>query len=139
MIYSITTLGWELVQFVRKICLQGWYTFETYRWNPRLDARASPVAANQTNRHLDLTLQVTREVVADRGEVGYNLRSAGLPSSRRHIAFRLSTGPMRNLDVTDEGVISISNLFFRISRTAHCPFHIGLTGAEPDLAYQHIL
>ena len=139
MINAITTLGWELVQFVSKICLQGRYTFETYRRNPRLDARASPVTTDETNGHIQFLLQMPAKIVTHRREVGHDLGRAGLPTTRFYIALRSSTRDMRNLNMTNQRMVAVGNLFLGIGRATHRPLHVGLAGAKPNFAHEHIV
>ena len=40
--------------------------------------------------------------------------------------------------MTDEGMISIGYLFLGIGRATHCPFHVGLAGAKPYFAHEHV-
>ena len=44
-----------------------------------------------------------------------------------------------NIEQVDHRVIRCGNLFLSIQRTAHIPFHVGLSRADPNLAYQHLL
>ena len=57
----------------RRDLLEGRHALESFGRGPRLDPRASPVRADQPDRHAELLLQIASEVVADGGEVGDRL------------------------------------------------------------------
>ena len=46
---------------------------------------------------------------------------------------------MGNLDVPDERMLAVGDFLLGIRRTGNRPFHVGLTGAQPDLAHKDIL
>ena len=110
---SVVAFLRECVEFVSDI-LQGWYGPKTARRGPRLDTGAAPVAAEKSDRHVKFALKMARKKVPNGGEVTHRLRAANEPTVSGNISLFLGARPVRNLDVTNQWMLGISNFLVGI-------------------------
>ena len=103
----------ECVELVGDI-LQGWHGPETARCGPRFDAGAAPVAAEEPDRHIKFALKMARKKVPNGGEVAHRLRAANQPTIGGDISLFLGARPVRNLDVTNQWMLGISDFLVGI-------------------------
>ncbi len=108
--------------------------------DPGLQLRTAPRGVDQTHRHIDALLQLTREVVTRGRKVFHRLRRGALPAcSATETALGCRAGLRRHLEHADGGMLGIGNLAARIQRAIHLQFHVRLPRTEPDIADQHII
>ena len=110
----VVTFLRKRIEFVSVILLEFWYRLETARCGPRFDAGAAPVAAEEPNRHTNFALKMARKKVPNGGEVAHRLRAANQPTVGGDISLFLVARPVRNLDVTNQRMLGISDFLVGI-------------------------
>ena len=110
---------------------------EPFRRRPGINPGTAPVGTDQTDRHLQLLLQIPAEEITDRRKRTDRLRRTHLPG-RFHIVERRTTHFVRHLEQTDLRVVGRGDFRIAVDAGHRAPLHIGLPGAEPDFADQDI-
>lgn len=99
---------------------------------------AAPGHVDQADRHAQLALHAASEVVRHGTEGSGRLGLAHLPGRRLDVVLRYETGPVRDLHMPDLRQVGGGELERRILRVREHPLHVGLPGADPYVADQHI-
>ncbi len=104
---------------------------------PRLGGGSPPRSVDQTDRHIERPLQRAAEVVRDRREAGGRGTIADDPRPL-HIVLRLGHTGHRRVEHPDLRVVRRREVDVGLAAPVEGPLHVGLAGAQPDFAHQHV-
>ena len=106
---------------------------------PGFDDRSAPRGADESDRHVDGLVDFASEVVPDRREVADGLGRTGLPLAD-DVVLRIAGQDRgaRNVKEPDVGMVGCFDFGFAVGRLGNAHFHVGLAGAEPDLAHEDV-
>ena len=108
--------------------------------HPRFDLRAAPRSGDEAHRGPGGLLQLAREVVTGRGELGHRLRLCDLPfDGRLERSQRLRADRIRDRHHADGVVRGVRDLRAGIERAMDLHDHVRLAGAQPHVADQDVV
>lgn len=111
--------------------------FQSGAARPGFNGRAAPGGVNDRDGNAKVRLQFTGEEVSDGGEIRYRGGRAYGPCYLSGW-LRLECHSVVNGSETDKRIRGGRDFRGSISGAAHGPFHIRLTGAEPDVANEDV-
>ena len=112
---------------------------ETAGAGPRFNACSAPVDGDQADRDVERLVEIAAEEVCDGGEVADAARRADLPASAGDIVLRLHGGAVEiAVENTDRGQIGFLDFLTGVVGIVQSPFHVGLTGTDPDVADDNV-
>ena len=110
---------------------------------PRLNDGSSPRCVNESYRHIQVLLEIASVEITHSRETLCYIASTDVPAiADRGIETVEGLGCNIGLNLQEADirvVIGIGYLFLGIVGSGEFEAHIGLTGAEPHLAYHHIV
>ena len=106
---------------------------------PCFNDRSAPRGVDEPDRHFDGLVDFASEVVPDGREVSDGLGRTGLPlAADVGLWIAGHGGGARNVKKPDVGVVGCFDFGFAVGRLVNSHFHVGLAGAEPDLAHEYV-
>ena len=105
---------------------------------PGFNTRSAPTGIHQPDRHVQLQMQASPEVIRHRRKAPRGSRATDLPRPFRVRAGQKGRDP-RNRHKPYGGIVGCGNLRRRVRRPLNGPLHVGLAGTEPYLADHHVL
>src|SRR5204862_2595038 len=99
--------------------------------------RPTPIGFDQAHRNLERLMELAAEVILYSRESRYRGWGHELPG-RLYVLGGLVGYRALDMKNVDRGVICLGDLFLFIVGTLHRKLHVGLPGAQPNLAYQHV-
>ena len=112
---------------------------QPFRRSPRLDPGAAPVGVHEADRHPGLLENLSGKIETRRRESRDRRRRTHLPRRVSHSVGLRSVGlGSPNLDVPDFGKVRGLHVIGR-RNLPHCPLHVRLPAADPDVAHDDVL
>ena len=99
---------------------------EASQSRPWLNACATPIGANQTDRHAQFLLQTAPKEIANRAEAGCRFRVTHLPTAGAFFLGQRAGGMAGHIEEPDLRVIRSRDFFFRVHRRTKSPLHVRL-------------
>src|SRR5439155_8680297 len=107
--------------------------------HPCFDRTSTPRCVDDADWNVDALSDLAREEVADRGE-GADMPRVGWSPAPAIQVHRRHLGPgIRNLEMSDGGIMSAGNLPLCIIRVLDRELHVRLAGGNPHVADENVV
>ncbi len=109
------------------------------RAHPRFDHRAAPGRSDEADRNIFRTLKIATEEITDRREIRDALGGCDCPRvGPREPCLRRLADHLGDVEETDIGIARFAQHRECVGRVARLKLHVGLAGAQIDIADHHV-